>query len=376
MHLHILRTLIRKEVLRHLANRGSIMLALVLVCMALLLSVFGKSNTQPGMQVAVERCFIDYWQDGPWIEHLRRTVPEDWRKDRKLVIRHQSDARRRFDGQIYYRPNEVAIQVRATPSAESPSRPSVWFWYPRGDAAALAPFEAWFWKETRIFGDAQLAATLEKTSPALRGAVPFLDLEERREVIPGGLDPRTGLASALVMFSLFFCCVYLLPCMTCEERERGVLLAQMLSPATAAEILVAKFFFYPIVGVALAALIAGIYRPAVLVMPFFWLALFVSAFGLLGIGLSIASLARTQREASMGAMCYLFVIALFVIIIQQNNIPLLPQILLEYHAPRMLHAALGGELYWFHWFNLLGAGIISIGWACLATYLFRTRGWQ
>lgn len=375
MRWHILRTLIDKEVGRHLANRGSIMLALVLVCMALLLSGFGKSNTQPGMQVAVDRCYVDYWQDGPWVEHLRRTVPEDWRKDRKLVIRNQAEARR-FGGQIYYRPNEVAIQLRPGSPAETGSRQAVWLWYPRGDPAALAPFEAWFWKETRIFGDAQLAATLEKTSPALRGAVPFLELEERREVLPGGLDPRTGLASALVMFSLFFCCVYLLPSMTCEERERGVLLAQMLSPATAAEILIAKFFFYPVVGVALGALIAGIYRPAVLVMPFFWLALMVSAFGLLGIGLSIASLARTQREASMGAMCYLFVIALIVIIIQQNNIPVLPVMLLEYHAPRMLHAVLSGELYWFHWFNLLGAGIISFGWACTATYLFRTRGWQ
>src|SRR5207253_2024953 len=86
----------------------------------------------------------------------------------------------------------------------------------------------------------------------------------KRSALGGGLDQRSGLATALVLFGLFFVCVYLQSSLTCEERERGVLLAQALSPATAAEILAAKLLFYPVVALALAVVAAGTYKPAVL----------------------------------------------------------------------------------------------------------------
>ena len=70
----------------------------------------------------------------------------------------------------------------------------------------------------------------------------------------------------LVMFGLFFVCVYLQSSLTCEERERGVLLAQALSPASPAEILAAKFLFYPVIALALAVVAAGTYKPAVLAL--------------------------------------------------------------------------------------------------------------
>src|SRR5207244_12556838 len=108
------------------------------------------------------------------------------------------------------------------------------------------------------------------------------------------------------------------------ERDRGILLAQALSPASALEILAAKFLFYPVAGMALAALLAGLYDVAVLARPLFWLAILVASLGSLGIGLTIASLARTQRAASMGALCYMMAVALVLFICQQNNIPFVP----------------------------------------------------
>ena len=72
------------------------------------------------------------------------------------------------------------------------------------------------------------------------------------------LDLRSAVATGMVVFSLYFFCVYLLPTMTCEERERGVLLAQALSPASPLEILAAKFLFYPLLGITMAAILAGI----------------------------------------------------------------------------------------------------------------------
>ncbi len=239
----------------------------------------------------------------------------------------------------------------------------------------MAAFEIWFWKETLRF--MQSRRTASPTESALVTAeFAVAPLETESSSLAGGMDPRSGLATSLVLFSMFFVCVYLLPSLTCEERERGVLLAQALSPASTRELLAAKFLFYPVIGVALAALLAGTYEPRVLLRPFFWAGLVVTVFGSMGIGLTIASLAKTQRAASMGAMCYMMAVALILFICQQNGIPGLPYLALEYHCPRILHAALTDSVRWYHGVSLLTAAGLAIAWTCLAGFLFRNRGWQ
>jgi hypothetical protein len=228
----------------------------------------------------------------------------------------------------------------------------------------------WFWKAWHRYCAGQTAVAL-----AQAGVQPP-ELQEARHQLQGGLDARTAMATALVLFGLFFVCVYLLPSLTCEERERGVLLAQALSPASPGEILAAKFLFYPAAGLGLAALLAAICCPQVLARPFFWLALVVAVFGSLGIGLTITSLARTQRAASMGALCYMLVVALLLFICQANRIPGLPYLALEYHCPRLLHAALSDSVHWYHWGNLAAAAVLAGLWAIAATVLFRRYGWQ
>ncbi len=47
MRWYIIRILLQKEFHRHLADRGSLALALLLVVAALLLSLFGKSGGEP-----------------------------------------------------------------------------------------------------------------------------------------------------------------------------------------------------------------------------------------------------------------------------------------------------------------------------------------
>jgi hypothetical protein len=164
--------------------------------------------------------------------------------------------------------------------------------------------------------------------------------------------------------------------MTCEERERGVLLAQALSPASAAEILAAKFLVYPVIAVALAAVLAGTYEPRALQLPFLWLGLAVCVLGSMGVGLVIASVARTQRAASMGAMAYLGAVSLLLYICQTNHIHALPLVALEYHGPRIIHAALTDAVRWYHWANLGGALLLGLAWSAAAGLLFRRQGWQ
>jgi hypothetical protein len=126
----------------------------------------------------------------------------------------------------------------------------------------------------------------------------------------------------------------------------------------------------------LAAVLAGTYQPAVLTRVFFWLALVVAVAGSMGIGLTIASLARTQRAASMGAMGYLMAVGLLLFICQQSNVPFPPYLAPEYHGPRMIHAALADAILWYHWFHLVAAAFLAVVWAVAATLLFRRRGWQ
>lgn len=366
MRWHILRTLWHKELLRHSANRGGILLVVLLMAASVLLSFFG-APTAGGENIigGVKLCYVDYWRSDGLVKHLQANQPDELRS--RITFRRIDGQR---DGILVYPQNTGAIQIRndvpLTPDPSPPGgegrnqRPLIWFWEPSGEA--LAPFEIWFWKEVRRFSN--------------RTQNPALDFAEKRSVLKGGLDPRSGIATSLVIFGLFFVCVYLMPSMNCEERERGTLLAQALSPASPREILAAKFLFYPLLAVALAAVLAGTYRPQAMALPYFWLALFAAVAGSMGVGLTIASLARTQRTASMAAMGYMFVVTLFLVICQQCGIPGLPYLMLEYHHPRIMHAVLADAVLWYHWFSIAVSLLIAAAWIGVATYLFRRNGWQ
>src|SRR6266849_5608885 len=110
MRWYILRTLLHKELLRHLANRGGIALGLLLVVAALLLSFFGKNDgTANGLVGGVQRCFIDFEEDNTWVDHLRHNVPPEM----KNQIEFRSVANTFARGTtITYPPNTGGIQIR------------------------------------------------------------------------------------------------------------------------------------------------------------------------------------------------------------------------------------------------------------------------
>jgi hypothetical protein len=371
MRWHILRTLLHKEVLRHLANRGGLAMLLLLIVASLLLSFFGGADGPGGgLTGGVQRCYVDYWEDGPLVDHLLAHVPPELA--RQIVFRSVRQSVTDEGGRLVYPHNTGSIQLRARPGDLERGTFQVLFWHPGTDRTALAPFEAWFWKEALHYYQARAA---QATGQPSDGSV-LKGIESASAELQGGMDSRSGLATALVLFGLFFVCVYLLPSLNCEERERGVLLAQVLSPASPREILAARYLFYPFLALLLAVVLAATYHPHVLTSGFFWLALLVAVCGAMGIGLTIASLARTQRAASMGAMCYMLAVALVLFICQQNQVPVLPWCALEYHCPRMLHAALTDAVTWAHWAHLGGAAVLAAGWTAVATVLFRRYGWQ
>ena len=411
MRWHILKTLLHKEALRHATNRGGLALAGLLVTASLLLAALNPAAEpdRPATLVGgIHHCIIWYDQEDEWVAHLRDHLPPSLKAN---IFVQPMRPQVGLDQHIKYETGTGGIELRSMPAADGVPRYRVYVRYPDGDRAGMAVYENWFWKESYTFFRARAAADLAARgvdanhalppapldddlwaqrqlyrdlfdrygglangSPA-RDAVPALELRERA-VIGGALDLRAAIATALVMFSLCFTCVYLMPSLTCEERERGLLLAQALSPATAAEILAAKFLFYPAFGIVLATLLAGIHNPAVLSRPFFWMSLGTLSVGTLGIGMTVACLAKTQRAASLGALCYMLAVALVLLVCQQNNIQRLPALAIEYHAPHILHATLTNQLRPEHWWNLAASAVLACAWALLAVVLFRRRGWQ
>lgn len=393
---YVLKALLKKEFARHMANRGGVALAVLLVAAAVLLSVFAPHEAAAaGTQLVggVHHCYIDYDQETPLVEHLKAHVPAEL----KAAVIFREVNPKRIGAMLPSPTGTGSIQLA---SAGEPGKPvlDVYVWHPDGTPEALASYEAWFWKELRrglaaearkghpgVPADPDLAsanwqlmeahAHLKAQAAAAGATVP--DLKVNRAGLAGKvLDFRAAIATGMVVFALYFACVYLLPTLNCEERERGVLLAQALSPASPGELLMAKFLFYPAFGLGLAATLAAIYKPDVLSSLFFWLALFAVGGGFLGIGMTIASWARTQRAAFLGGMCYLLSVSMVLLICATNGIPYLPYLAVEYHGPRVLHAALSGNVAWYHWFNLLGAAVLAGVWLFAAGWVFRRRGWQ
>ncbi len=411
MRFYILRALVTKEVQRHLANRGGIALALLLVAAAVLLSVFapdeaaGAGGSAGGLVNGLHHCYVFYETETPLVRHLQAHHPDT------VLMRR-------------VRPDDVKGLVEATTGVGSitiqsgrdgTGRPVVSFdiWHPKDDPAAMAGYEQWFLREARRGlqaaaadrlraagvdpaalppppGDDDLWAveesfrTLGDRAEALRPGAGKADPDRvvpavtvRRQGLGGRvLDFRAAIATGMVVFALYFSCVYLLPTLNCEERERGVLLAQALSPASPFEIVAAKFLFYPTCGIALAAVLVAIYKYQVLGSLFFWLSLLAVGGGFLGIGMTVATLAKTQRAAFLGGMCYLLSVSLVLLVCAYNNIPLLPNLAVEYHGPRILHAALSGNVMYYHWYQLLAALVLAAAWLAAAGWLFRRRGWQ
>jgi hypothetical protein len=407
MRFHILRALVVKEVRRHVANRGGLALAGLLVAAAVLLSAFNPTQVDAGaaggdLVGGVHHCYVEYADDTPFVTALKEKVPPG--------LKAQVVFRRVKPGQVAA-PLSYAAGTGAIRVAESDrdGTPRLLFdvWHPPGDPAAMAAYEHWFFRAARevlhdraarAVGDAArlprpdvrdddlwavqeafraLDAEVERLRPATQAPRVLPAVEIRRNGLGAKpLDYRSAVATALVVFALYFTCCYLLPTLNCEERERGVLLAQALSPASPAEIVAAKFLFYPVAGVGLAAALAGIYNPAVLGTLFFWLALLALGGGFLGIGMTVSTLAKTQRAAFLGSMCYLLSVSLLLFICSQNGIPFLSQLAIESHGPKILHAAMTQSVEPADWVHLLAAFGLAAGWMTLAGWLFRRRGWQ
>lgn len=421
MRPRVLSTLLRKEALRVAAQRGPLGMALLMIVTAVLVSTLGSrslGSLAPGGDVSL--CVVDYWQPNHWLEHLEENRPDEpeHRVEFRSMANHEGFIRYPMGSAgIQLRPLDVLPDASRTPSeAAALPRFKVWVWHPGGDGGAAGWCEDWFWRETRHFFLDQArtglsgperqrfdrnARGLTEVSPTTlrqsahddfrsRVAAGLRELarseQESSAVVPALLVERSALRGGarvsareaagmgLTLLALFFVGVFLLPSITCEERERGTLLAIALSPASPRELVTAKLAFYFALATSLALLLAGISAPRALASPFSWLAISASAAGAVGVGMTIASIARTQRGASTGALLYLFATGVLLLVGKGGALEPLTWLMLERHGPEMLLAALSGNVGPGHWVSLSFTSGIALVWVLVAHVAHRRSG--
>jgi hypothetical protein len=410
----IVYTLWKKEARRQLANRGGAAMIALLIAAAVLLGIFSRPAVQTGAANylgGVHHCFIDYpdyqrFAIGDdrlprWIAHLRANVPPELAQ--QLVFRPYIPEllaqRIRTEETIGFEIGTGAIQIMPeNPSAGVASAYVVAFRHP-GDRTVLAHYEAWFIRESRRFFEREAGLTpstpdgnainptddiwlIQSAHAHFRdrvngpdssnGPVPAIEFLRGRVRLKT-LDSVSLIAMAMNLFAMFFFCVYLMPSLTSEERERGLLLQQALTPAAAGDLFLGKLLFYQPAAMLLAALLTLCYDARVLTVPFYWYTVWTVSMGFTGIGVVISCLARTQRGASMGAMCYLLAVSLILVICQALNIPGLPYLAMEFYGPRLLQAAISRQIELYHWRELVGAVLMATIWVMTAVVMFRRR---
>src|SRR5579885_3669598 len=241
MRLYILRALLVKEIHRHLANRGGIALALLLVVAALMLSLFnpgaGAGGTGGGALVGgVHRCVVHFDAEDQFVADLQASVPPDLRPH----VAFEQIVPRDVDGLVTYPPGTGAIQIRRQVEGGRTVKRTFWVWHPPGDAAAMAPYEEWFWRAARDAAQNEAAATLRDAGvdPARLSAPDpgtddlwavrdsFRQLDEQVARLTAGtagpgqrlpqveirrdglgakeLDLRSAIATGMVVFALYF----------------------------------------------------------------------------------------------------------------------------------------------------------------------------
>jgi hypothetical protein len=304
------------------------------------------------------------------------------------------------NGTLQYAKSDAAIQLR-----HESDRWIVWFWYPGNDPAILRPFEDWFWTQSRRFFHAQAAAAapadrreeVERLVPPPIGDPANMWRELQRDyrerllaLVPNAvmipeidversslhaIELPKALGVALVLFAIFFIAVCVMPSLTCEEREKGLLMAQCMSPATAIEILAGKALTYIPLAVLFAYVIGGLLQSAVWTDAFFCAVIAIASVGALSLGALIALLVRTQRSASLAAMGYALAVALVVFGGQRVGLAALSDGLLEVRIPPLLVSALDGTSTPVSLGQLRMTGCIAACWLAAASAVALVRGW-
>lgn len=356
----ILRTLLYKETLRYRYNWGLLVMVIALLALAGLVSIAGRVQALPGQAgPPVDRCLVFPAVASPeanaWVAHLRRHPPAPpYRVEFDTGVRQVGRESPSLPA------GAMAIELIAPQAGGVDGAWRARYWHASENPASVLPYRDWLSRETRRF---------------LRSEPGF---EEETRAVAGEVlrtDRTAMMITALVVFSLYLPSFSLYIATAGDEREKRTLLALLLTPASAAQVVGAKALFYALVSTGLAAAVVALYDPRRLLEPLLWSTIVFGAAGYLSMGTLVIGLVRRQATLNTASMLYL--VGTTTIMILSGFLPVfggLRHFLLEDYIYRQMHQILSGQTAW--WVLLNQAALIALAgaWGTAAVLVVRRQG--
>jgi ABC-type transport system involved in multi-copper enzyme maturation permease subunit len=369
IRISILRILIHRELLRLIKSPSALIVLVLLTGVALMVAT-SKPPKPP-----TPTCWIVYWEDGPWIDFLEQSLADE--PGIPMKIRHHGEMRK-IDGRIAYPTGDMAIEIEPPIQGLSEeSRKKMWFVYRYSgkDANVMRPHLQWFWhKSIEHLGN----------TPEINRFVTPLRARTRADIT--AMIEQTSVkdlitteiaAALMVLLIQFFACCYLLVSFTAQDRERGTLMALVLTPATTREILFSKFLFHLSISVVMTAVLLGILVPQAIPRPILWMIVVANSVTLMCIGTIITTLTKSQTAAGLLTLCYLLGQGvIFYLATKFAAFEIVKFFMFERYGFPMLFLAVQQDIPLWAATGLIWLGVLVAIWLISATTLFHRCGWR
>jgi membrane protease YdiL (CAAX protease family) len=279
-----------KELLRFLANPALWILLLLFFCLGLLISV-----SDVILQRNVNLILVEGELPG-FLEYADRIEPDLSVYTAAEAAAHRGLKRRvalRFcSNNFEQRLNAGDLPCLEISSAELSNTDL-------GRLRDLLVKDSFLYLKVRVPLEVRIAAPDGEGAAAEVPEVGMAPLEEPE-------DLKRMIMALLITVSLNIITFNLFTVTFVEEKQSRTLLAVLLSPVRGAEVAVAKALFFLVPGLALAASLAGVYRPDLLAEPVFWITLVSGAILYMSMSLVLVSFVEKQSTASLICLGYLF----------------------------------------------------------------------
>lgn len=365
----ILWVLWAKEWLRLRKQPMAILLLGLLTAVCVLIATSGPA-LQRSSEAALPTCWIVYDAqiDARWMDSLRGKLATlehpPIRISRASEMPHRGNV-------LIYPPGACGIEISKLDSGQL----LVVFRHAGSQPDVMWPHSTWFWATT---------AEYFKAIPSLQISAQPMGI--RSPQLAGDLLKQTSLSDlvkveligAMLIFAAnFFCGVHLLISFSSQDRERGTLLALALTPASVAEIIIAKSLFHGSLSLIMSGVIIGILKPVALAAPLLWVTLIVSSLGFISVGILLAALAKTQAAAALLTLCYMLGVALIYHLSNDFDIFLrLRGLMFEHRGLQLVIVGLKTGLGVGALKSIVTLAAVVACWLVLATQVFARRGWR
>lgn len=368
----IIRVLLDREIRRLRKNPSALMLIGLLTSIAVLMATSRPVSESKGSSVkaaaAPAPVILVYEERTEWLGYLLQNLPES-----PEITPVPADQVRRSNGHFQI-PNGYALVEIRKGDREDVNEFRVIGHYTGSSVSTLKPFYDWFWPVLTFYHSQP--DLFEQYDVPLNSAAS--QIKSLQETSVAELVQTELIGTMLLLIVQFFTCCHLLVSFTSQDRERGTLMALVLSPATLAEILISKALFHLSLSVMGSVLIVSILQPAALLRPLFWLVILTTSVGLMCVGTSISTLTKSQSAAGLLALCYMLAGALlFYLASQFTAFAFLKKLTFESYSFPLLYGTLKTHIGVLSVTKSLGSMMaIVAAWILFARHSFYRYGWR